>query len=108
MTRPEAILWNYLKQKQIVGQRFLRQFSIDKYIVDFYCQKINLAIEIDGDTHLNKVEKEYDTIRQNEIENLGIIFLRFNNYDIYHGMDNVIHCIKSKVNELMNPPAPLS
>jgi very-short-patch-repair endonuclease len=109
MTRAEAILWNHIKQKQILGQRFLRQFSIGPYIVDFFCPKLNLSVEVDGDTHLSDDELEYDKIRQQNIETLGITFLRFTNGEIYGALDQVIETIESKVNELMkNPPTPLS
>ena len=109
MTRAETILWNHLKQKQICGQRFLRQFSIDIYIVDFFCPKLNLVIEVDGDTHLTNEEVSRDKIRQEKIESLGIEFLRFTNGEIYEGFDMVIEKIENRVNILLkNPPTPLS
>ena len=108
MTRAEVILWNHIKQKQTCGQRFLRQFSMDFYIIDFYCPKIKLAIEVDGETHLTEEEKEYDKKRQDKLESLGVRFLRFTNGDIYAGLDLVMEKIEKKVNELMkNPPTPL-
>ena len=109
MTRAEAILWNHLKQKQICDQRFLRQFSIKFYVVDFFCPKLNLAVEVDGDTHLTEEELQKDKMRQEEIESLGIKFLRFTNGEIYEGLDWVIEQIMNKVNTLLkNPPTPLS
>jgi very-short-patch-repair endonuclease len=109
MTKAEAVLWTNIKNKQISGQRFLRQFSISGYIVDFYCQKLKLAIEVDGATHYTDEELEYDKIRQDEIELLGVTFLRFSNAEIYGDLDGVLEKIKDKV-ELMlrNPPTPLS
>ncbi len=100
LTRAEAILWNHIKQKQISGQRFLRQFSIGNFIVDFYCPNLYLTIEVDGDTHLSDEEKEYDLFRQKKIEKLGISFLRFTNGEIYEGLDWVIESIETKVKEL--------
>jgi len=109
LTRAEAILWNHLKQKQICGQRFLKQYSIESFIVDFYCPKLRLVIEVDGETHLTDKELEYDKIRQDKIEKLNIIFLRFTNGDVYNGLDLVLEKIELKVNEMMKtPPAPLS
>jgi very-short-patch-repair endonuclease len=108
MTRAEAILWNRLKQKQICGQRFLRQFSIDSFILDFFCSKLYLAIEVDGDTHLTKDEILNDINRQHKIESHNIHFLRFTNGEIYSNLDQVIETIRSKVNDLIkNPPTPL-
>lgn len=106
MSKAEAILWKYLSRKQIKGQRFLRQFSIDKYIVDFYCQKLKLVIEADGSTHFSDEEIKNDKIRQKEIEKLGIIFLRFSNNDVIESIDSVIKRIELKVEELMSNPLP--
>ena len=107
MTKAEAILWNHLKQKQVCGQRFLRQFSVDSYIIDFFCPQLNLAIEVDGDTHLSDEELEHDKIRQDKIEALGIVFLRFTNGEIYNGLDFVLEKIEGNVKELMKNPTPL-
>ena len=108
MTKAEAILWLQLKNKKILGQRFLRQYSVLTYIVDNYCPNAKLAIEVDGATHLSEEEIEYDNRRQKEIENFGIAFLRFRNDEIYDDLYNVIEKIKVKVGERINstpPPA---
>lgn len=52
----EQLVWPYIRRKQILGERFLRQFSVDYYIMDFYCPKLRLAIEIDGAPHFNNDE----------------------------------------------------
>ena len=76
------------------GYRFRRQASIGKYIVDFYCPKLKLAIEVDGDQHFWKRGTiEYDQKRQKEIESLGIKFLRFETYEIYKNIDGVANTI---------------
>ncbi len=93
-TSSEKILWQKLKGKQIHGLKFRRQYSIDKYIVDFYCPEINLAIEIDGCSHtINEIAETKDKQRQNCIEKLGIKFLRFSSTDIYDNLDEVINVI---------------
>jgi very-short-patch-repair endonuclease len=109
MTKAEAMLWSRIKKKQISGQRFLRQFSIGSYVVDFHCQQLNMAIEVDGTTHDTKAEIEYDNQRQEAIENLQIIFLRFKNDEVFADVDSVVAKIKERVDALLkNPPAPLS
>lgn len=55
-TLAEAVLWKYLQNKQAFGYRFRRQKVIGKYIVDFYCPKLKLVIEIDGSSHDYKYE----------------------------------------------------
>lgn len=68
---------------QILNERFLRQFSIDYYVLDFYCPRLHLAIEIDGDSHfINQETMDYDKERQSIIANLGIVFLRFTNKEV--------------------------
>lgn len=90
----ERILWSKLNRKQMNGYRFRRQASIGKYIVDFYCPKLKLAIEVDGDQHFWKRGTiEYDQKRQKEIESLGIKFLRFETYEIYKNIDGVANTI---------------
>jgi very-short-patch-repair endonuclease len=101
MTGAERKLWCYLRRRSVCGMKFRRQFSIDSYIVDFYCPEIRLAIEVDGDTHLTKDEMVYDKERQNEIEKLGIEFLRFVNGEIYNDIDSVMERIKTKIKDLI-------
>ena len=90
MTTAEVILWSKLKGKQLKGYKFRRQYSVDGYIVDFYCPKLRMAIEIDGSSHDGKEAKEYDKERQLQIENLGISFLRFTNQDIFKNLTKVL------------------
>ncbi len=75
MTKAEIRLWKAIKGKQILDYDFDRQRPIIEYIVDFYCKKLNLAIEVDGFTHDLKEEK--DRRRQERLEALGVRFLRF-------------------------------
>ena len=67
MSNAEKVIWNKLSNRQVSGIRFIRQFSVDKYMIDFYCQKLKLAIEIDGDSHFIEDEKNYEKQRQNFI-----------------------------------------
>jgi len=106
ITLAEKIIWLNIRRKQIEGERFLRQFSIKHYVLDFYCPKLRLALEIDGETHLTEEELEYDKQRQDYLESLGIIFLRFKNEEVFNKADVVIEKIKLRVRELQekNPP----
>lgn len=99
MTAAEIYLWLRIKNKKL-GIRFLRQYSVKYYVLDFYSPEIKLAIEVDGITHLTKDELEYDNKRQFEIEQTGIRFIRFTNSEIYHDMENVILKISDKIKTL--------
>jgi very-short-patch-repair endonuclease len=105
----EKIVWTYLRSRQVLGERFLRQFSINFYVLDFYCPRLRLAIEIDGDSHfITRDVIDYDRERQEYIENLGIKFLRFRNEEVNQTNDFVISVITDEVKELQkrNPPRP--
>jgi len=93
----EVLLWNQIKSKKLHGYQFLRQKPLDKYIVDFFCYELMLAIEIDGESHINKIEE--DQIRQQRLESLGIHFLRFSDHDVKNNMDGVLKWIESWVED---------
>jgi len=101
MSNAEIILWNRLKGRQIKNMKFRRQFGVGRYVIDFYCPEIKLAIEVDGNTHDSPDEIEYDQTRQSEIENYKIVFLRIKNEEIFKSIDEVILKIENKINELI-------
>jgi very-short-patch-repair endonuclease len=78
MTFSEVKVWNELKNGQLMGYDFDRQRAIGNYIVDFYCKDLLLALEIDGITHLDERVMFKDKERQEELEALGVTFIRFN------------------------------
>ncbi len=73
-TLSEVLLWMQIKGRQIKGYKFTRQKPIGNYIVDFYCSRLRLAIEIDGISHEDKFKE--DKIRQKEIEKLRFRILK--------------------------------
>ena len=87
-TRTEILLWTFLKGKQLRGYDFHRQKPIDEYIVDFFCNELMLAVEIDDVSHIGK--ELYDTKRQNRLEKLGVTFLRFKDEDVFYNCDYVV------------------
>lgn len=106
-TVAEKIVWTYIRRKQILNERFLRQYSIDYYVLDFYCPRLHLAIEINGDSHfVNQDAVDYDKERQSYVENLGIEFLRFTNKEVNQSNDEVIEIITQKVKELQKGTLP--
>ena len=81
MTFCEKILWIHLRRKQL-GCRFLRQYSVDHFVIDFYSPEIKLAIELDGNVHNEPDQKEYDIKRQEYLESFGITFIRITNDEL--------------------------
>ena len=91
-TLSEILLWEYLRAGKMKGYKFNRQKPLLNYIVDFYCKKLNLVIEIDGDSHNTKYKA--DKIRQNELEKYGFKFLRFDDLEIKTNINNVLRTIE--------------
>ncbi|QLE00388.1 DUF559 domain-containing protein [Galbibacter sp. BG1] len=98
-TLSEILLWQKINKKAY-GVEFHRQVPINQFIVDFYCHELLLAIEIDGSSHDNKYE--YDSKRQNVLEELGVHFLRFSDGAVKKQMFSVLLAIEETVNELKN------
>jgi len=98
--KAEIILWQKLRRKNIEGIRFRRQVSIGKYVVDFYCPKRKLVIEIDGESHFTEIAKQYDVARKKYFEGLGLHEIRFLNSDIYSSLPGVLEEILQKIKSL--------
>ena len=96
MSPPEILLWNQLKGKKL-GFDFHRQKPIDNYIVDFFCSKLKLIIEVDGEVHKDKGEA--DIVRQSKLEALGLKVLRFKAKDIIMNLIDVIESIINYIDE---------
>lgn len=93
-TKAESQLWKTLQKSQLEGRKFRRQHSIGNYIVDFYCPKEKLIVELDGQVHDNIMNEEYDTKRTIYLENLGFKVLRFENNLVFEQLDMVLESIK--------------
>ncbi len=70
---------------------------VANFILDFYCAKLRLALEIDGETHIETKNIFYDRKRTNELEKRGIKVLRFWNYDILEGLGEVENIIEKEI-----------
>ena len=101
----EVLLWNQLKGRKLRGHQFMRQKPIRAYIVDFYCSKLRLVIEIDGESHADKFD--YDMRRQRFLESMGFAVLRFNDKAVKKDMNNIIIAIDGWIagrEEQQQPP----
>ena len=95
MPEAEVILWSKLQRKQLGGYKFRRQYGVGRYSVDFYCPKLKLAIEVDGDSHFREDATERDTRRQLYIEQFDVEVVRFTNDDIRSNLDGVLTAIEN-------------
>ncbi len=98
-TPAESVLWNILKSRNLKGRKFIRQYSIDKYIVDFYCPSEKLVIELDGDPHGDYIQIEKDKKRDKYLEELGFTVLRFVNRFVFQDPEYMLNEIKNTFKE---------
>ena len=98
MTAAEVALWTLLKNKQLSGRKFRRQFSIGKYIVDFYCHEEKLAIELDGADHFTEAGMKYDFVREDFLKTQNIRVIRVENKKVFENTGQVLNFIKSYFN----------
>ena len=96
-TLSEVILWKELKSRQLLGYDFDRQKPLDSFIVDFYCKELQLAIEVDGDSH--DYSFEADSKRQAALEELGVRFLRFDDREVKQELSNVLRTIEAWIRD---------
>lgn len=97
-TAAEVVLWQMLKNRQVEGVRFRRQFSIEPYILDFYSPEIRLCIELDGAMHYTESGSENDCNRTEYLQKEhNIEVLRFENKTLYNYPDEVLAEIRRVV-----------
>ena len=97
LTPEEAVLWTQLKEKQL-NSKWRKQHPIGNYILDFYCPKTKLCIELDGKEHYTYQGAKEDEKRTQFLNKRGIRVIRFENRLIWENLDGVIEVIKSELN----------
>ena len=84
-----------LRKRNVKGYKFLRQKPIDCYILDFYCSKLLLGIEVDGDSHINK--EEADRKRTARLNEIGIKIVRYRNEEVLFDLAKVCEALEREV-----------
>jgi very-short-patch-repair endonuclease len=95
LTPAEARLWTELKNSKLQNRKFIRQHSIEHYIVDFYCPAEKLVVELDGQVHFNTEAHESDTRRTGRLHELGFTVIRFENKLVFRYLPEVLAEIAS-------------
>ena len=96
----ERRLWSCLRNRQLLGFKFRSQHPEDKFIVDFYCYEVKLAIEIDGGQHAEGAQSVYDKRRTAQLETKGIKVLRFWNNEVLQNLEGVLEMIAETLRTL--------
>ena len=102
-TESEKILWNNLKHSKLGGFKFVRQYSVGPYILDFYCPKLRLAIELDGSQHSERDAILYDKDRNDYLDAVYIKVLRFWNMEITKNIKGSIDKILQEILKVADP-----
>jgi len=90
MTDAELLLWSKLKGKQVKGLQFYRQKIIGSYIVDFYCAKAGLVIEVDGGQHYTVAGHTADSDCDHYLQSCGLRILGYSDNDVLTNIDGVV------------------
>ena len=93
MTNTEILLWSKIKNKQLKDSQFYRQKIIGDFIVDFYCPKCKLVIELDGEQHYSIEGKQKDMQRDIYLTSLGLKVLRFSDNEVFSNLEGVLERI---------------
>ena len=96
-------MWSILRNRQLHGVKFRRQFSIGRFILDFYSPEYKLGIEADGGGHYKDEERVRDELRTRELSELGVEILRFTDLDILNHMEGVYQVILKNIENKKNP-----
>ncbi len=98
-TEAEKVLWEWLRNKKLNGLKFRRQHPLSSYIADFYCHEKKLVIELDGAIHETKENMDYDKTRTQQLNEEGIIVVRFRNEEVMNDIEAVIKKIREVANK---------
>jgi very-short-patch-repair endonuclease len=101
-TEVEKMLWSKLKNSQL-GFKFTRQYSAGPYILDFYCPKLRLGIELDGSVHMGEEAGAYDKDREQYLKSIDIAIIRFWNSEVERGIEIVLNKILAQCSKMEHP-----
>jgi very-short-patch-repair endonuclease len=104
-TDAERKLWSVLRDRQLSGVKFRRQFSLGGYILDFYSPQHKLGIEADGSQHYEDEGRRRDEQRTKDLSSLGVQVLRFSDRDVLNNVEGVCRVIQEVLEDKkLNPP----
>nr|WP_295885550.1 endonuclease domain-containing protein [uncultured Devosia sp.] len=100
MTDAERKLWAALRNRKLLGFKFVRQVPVGRYIADFACREADLIIELDGGQH---ADSAHDKLRTTALTEHGYAVMRFWNNDVLSNLDGVVHIIAEHLNKAPSP-----
>ncbi|HEV2364718.1 MAG TPA: endonuclease domain-containing protein [Caulobacteraceae bacterium] len=100
MTPPELIVWQALRGRALDGRHFRRQHPIGPYVLDFYCARAKLALEVDGLHHATDERQERDQIRDAWLERRGVTVFRLTAGDVMGDLDGAMMALAARLEAL--------
>ena len=105
-------MWEILRDRRLAGIKFRRQSPISIFVVDFYCARLKLVVELDGEVHSDPRQAAHDENRDFYLRSRGCTILRFPNRDLFHNREAVLTQILETATKLQsqepNPSGPSS
>lgn len=99
-TEAEKLIWRFLRNRQLLGHKFKRQYSVDHFVIDFYCPELKLAVEADGATHNESGRKEYDIRREKYLKKFGVSFVRIKDEELFGNPNKAFAKIEDAIKRL--------
>ena len=96
-TNAEELAWRFLRNRQMLGYKFKRQYSVDHFVIDFYSPELKLAVEIDGGSHINPEQQKKDISRQKYLEAFDIKFVRIKDDELFGNPDKAFNKIERAI-----------
>jgi very-short-patch-repair endonuclease len=104
-TRSERILWDALRSRRFDGLKFRRQRPVGAFVLDFYCEELHLAIEIDGAIHLEPDVASRDAMRERDLREQGVRFIRVSARDVETDVVAVLEFVRRALTPVPSPTA---
>ncbi len=102
MTPAEQALWEALRERRLDGLRFRRQHPVGQFVLDFYCSRYKLVVELDGGVH--ESQQEQDAARTAFLSAYGYQVVRFRNEEVFSNLPSVLEAIAAAAEEEREPP----
>lgn len=103
LTPTERLLWQQLRDRHLDGLKFRRQHPVGPFVLDFYCEDLRLAIEVDGGVHSTEEQARRDAERQAVLEKMGIRFIRIPAADIEANLEAAVAQLLNRIQTARDP-----
>ena len=104
MTPTEALVWEHLRDRKLLGLKFRRQHPIGPYVADFFCAELALVLEIDGGVHNDPEQQTGDREREFFLQELGLKVVRISNSQVQSNLEQALNHALQEAQTTPLPP----